>query len=109
MQLSKEILGETLVVTVLDERIDAAVALQFKEAIRQATELPSPRVVLNLINVKFVDSSGLGAIVGSMKQLDSERSFELSGLTGAVEKVFHLTRMDTIFTIHASLDEAIDA
>lgn len=109
MQLSKEILGETLVVTVLDERIDAAVALQFKEAIRQATELSSPRVVLNMINVKFVDSSGLGAIVGSMKQLDSERSLELSGLTGAVEKVFHLTRMDTIFTIHASLDEAIDA
>lgn len=109
MKLSKDVVGEILVVTVLENRIDAAVALQFKEAIRQATEAAPQRVILDMKNVEFVDSSGLGAIVGSMKQLDAEHSFELTGLAGAVEKVFHLTRMDTIFTIHTSLEEAIDA
>jgi anti-sigma B factor antagonist len=38
-----------------------------------------------------------------MKALAPDRKLELSGLTPTVQKVFRLTRMDTIFTIHDSL------
>jgi anti-sigma B factor antagonist len=38
-----------------------------------------------------------------MKLLGPDRRLELSGLTPTVEKVFRLTRMDTIFTIHRSV------
>ena len=38
-----------------------------------------------------------------MKLLGPDRSLELAGLTPTVEKVFRLTRMDSIFTIHAAV------
>jgi anti-sigma B factor antagonist len=68
---------------------------------------PSERVVLDMSNVGFLDSSGLGAVVSVMKALGPVRRLELSGLTATVEKVFRLTRMDSVFIIHKSLPEGL--
>lgn len=100
MNLVSEDIGPLRIVTVDEARIDAAVAIQFKDAMRAMTDAGPRRVVLDLSSVSFLDSSGLGAVVAAMKQAGPERSLELAGLTPTVEKVFHLTRMDTVFTIH---------
>lgn len=107
MDLHSDFNGGTLVVTVPDSRIDAAVALQFKEAMRQATRNDAERIVLDMHKVEFVDSSGLGAIVGAMKQLPPNKVLNLSGLTPTVAKVFQLTRMDTIFDIFPDVETAL--
>lgn len=100
MELSPRRNGDICIVEVRESRIDAAVAIQFKDALRDvATDAPE-RIVLDLGRVKFMDSSGLGAVIGAMKQLAPDHKLELAALTPAVEKVFHLTRMDKIFTIH---------
>ena len=96
------------VITVPDTRIDAAVAIQFKDAMRAATSDGSDRVVLDMSEVLFVDSSGLGAIVASMKQVGNQRRLDLAGLTPDVAKVFQLTRMDSVFQIFDTVDEAVD-
>lgn len=84
-------------------------AIQFKEDMRAETEDGMKRVILNLSSVEFIDSSGLGAIVASMKQLGAERSLDLVGLQPVVAKVFRLTRMDTVFHLYPNLDEALAA
>lgn len=94
------------IVTVNAERIDAAIAIQFKEDMRNETENGANRVILDLSEVKFIDSSGLGAIVAAMKQLGSSRKLDLAGLSPMVDKVFRLTRMDTVFDLYASLSDA---
>lgn len=99
--------GGARIITVKAERIDAAVAIQFKENMRSETEGGPDRVILNLSEVSFIDSSGLGAIVAAMKQLGSDRRLELAGLTPMVDKVFRLTRMDTVFTLYHSLEDAM--
>jgi anti-sigma B factor antagonist len=91
------------VVKVAEPRIDAAIAIRFKDAVRTAAGDAAPRVVLDLSNVTFLDSSGLGALVAAMKLLGPTRRLELAGLTANVERVFRLTRMDTVFTIHPSI------
>jgi len=95
------------VVSVHDSRIDAAVALEFKEAMRTTTEGGSETVVLDLSEVQFIDSSGLGAIVASMKHMGQSRKLALAGLTPTVEKVFRLTRMDSVFSVFPTLDGAL--
>ena len=105
MELFAEALDGALVVRVMEERLDAAIAIQFKDRMRELAVQPSARVVLDLALVDFLDSSGLGAIVAVMKFLAPTRTLELSGLTANVAKVFHLTRMDTVFTIHAEFPE----
>lgn len=95
------------IVTVNAARIDAAVAIRFKDIMRGMTEFGPERIVLDLSQVDFVDSSGLGAIVASMKQLNGGSKLDLAGLTPNVDKVFRLTRMDTVFAIHDSTDTAV--
>ncbi|MFL4469666.1 STAS domain-containing protein [Tateyamaria armeniaca] len=96
------------VVSVLDNRIDAAVAIEFKDAMRASTEGGSDTVVLDLSEVQFIDSSGLGAIVASMKHMGASRKLALAGLTPTVEKVFRLTRMDSVFSVFTTLDGALE-
>lgn len=107
MQLTTQTTATVLSVHVQEDRIDAASAIQFKEKMREVTATPHPRVVLDLGQVKFLDSSGLGAIVAVKKLLGPGRVLDLSSLTPTVEKVFRLTRMDTIFTIHPSHEAAL--
>lgn len=90
------------IVTVGEARIDAAVAIAFKDRMRELCIDGPERIVLDMTQVGFIDSSGLGAVVASMKQLGKGKNLELAGLSPAVRKVFKLTRMDTVFTIHAS-------
>jgi len=99
--------GALLIVTVCQDRIDTASAIQFKERMREVTQTPSDRVLLDLSQVQFLDSSGLGAVVGVMKLMGPDRRLELVGLTPTVAKVFRLTRMDTVFTIHQSLPDGM--
>ncbi|MEM7295775.1 MAG: STAS domain-containing protein [Pseudomonadota bacterium] len=101
--------GDARIVTVLDERIDAAVAIRFKDAMRDAAAGAPGRVVLDLKNVAFIDSSGLGAIVATMKLLSGAHRLELASMTPVVDKVFKLTRMDKIFEIYESADAALSA
>ena len=105
MKMNSETMGDMLVVRVEEPRIDAAGAIQFKERMREIVATPSKRVVLDMSNVGFLDSSGLGAVVSVMKALGPLRRLELSGLTPTVEKVFRLTRMDSVFIIHKAMPQ----
>ena len=98
--------GPVDIVLVMDDRIDAAGSVQFKDAFKTITADSSRNVVLDLSRVEFIDSSGLGAIVATQKLLGHDRELELAGLQGAVAKVMALTRMDTVFRIHADLAAA---
>jgi len=108
MELSSDQYPDVLLITVKSKRIDASGAIQFKDRMRELTGQAPGRVVLDLQAVEFVDSSGLGAIVASMKQLATGQVLELAALSPTVEKVFRLTRMDGVFTIHAQSSDAIE-
>ena len=106
MNLSSADNGDFQIVTVNEPRIDAAVAIKFKDQMRETTSSGAAHVILDMTQVEFVDSSGLGAIVAAMKQLGNTARLDLSGLSPNVDKVFRLTRMDSVFTIYKTLDDA---
>jgi len=106
MELSLDHTPTARIIRVNASRIDAPIALQFKEDMRKLTMEGDGRFVLDLKDVQFIDSSGLGAVVASMKQLRAGQQLELAALQPIVEKVFRLTRMDSIFTIHGTADQA---
>lgn len=107
MTLASTDLHETRIIRVDAPRIDAAMAIQFKEDMRQMNSDAPDRVVLDLTQVEFIDSSGLGAIVACMKQLGEGRRMDLAGLSPIVAKVFRLTRMDTVFDLFDTLEDAV--
>ncbi len=109
MELSTKTVDPVLIMSVNEDRIDAAVAIEFKDAMRAETLAGPKIVVLDLSTVNFIDSSGLGAIVASMKHMGQDRTLALAGLTPTVDKVFRLTRMDTVFSLFATLEGALEA
>lgn len=106
MELDSSNVNGVQVISVMEDRIDSAGAIQFKDAVRAVLDDSAPRVVLDLGRVSFVDSSGLGAIVSVMKFLGPERKLDLAGLSPDVDKVFRLTRMDTVFGIYGDVASA---
>ena len=55
MNIIAEALDGALVVRLDEERLDAAIAIQFKDRMREITAQPAERVVLDLSSVAFVD------------------------------------------------------
>jgi len=108
MNLVAEEKNGALLITFRENRLDAASAIQFKDRMRELTQTAPARVVLDMSLVSFLDSSGLGAIVAVLKKIKQGTSMELAGLTPTVQKVFHLTRMDTIFKIHPDTEVALN-
>ncbi len=106
MDITSEVSDDFQIIKVLDKRIDAAAAIQFKDKMRSLTDEQKGPVVLDLSEVDFIDSSGLGAIVAAVKLLGSDRPLHLAGLTPIVAKVFALTRMERVFKI---FDSPLDA
>ncbi|MEO8530178.1 MAG: STAS domain-containing protein [Deltaproteobacteria bacterium] len=102
MQLNMENYGQDRMIVVSASRIDAVQAIDFKDKFRNAVAGSEGRVVLDLTAVAFIDSSGLGALVASMKTLGVNRKLELCGLQSNVEKVFRLTRLDSVFKVHSN-------
>lgn len=100
MDITCEHAGDTLIARIHATRIDAAAAIRFKDRMREVLQVASPRVVLDLSRVDFLDSSDLGAVVAVKKLAGPGRNLELAALTPTVQKVFRLTRMDQVFTIH---------
>jgi anti-sigma B factor antagonist len=109
MAISVATHGDILVARVQDHRIDAAGAVAFKDEMVALKIHPQQRVILDLEAVEFLDSSGLGAVVAVMKAYGGEKSLELAALSPIVEKVLRLTRMDQVFRIHGSADQALAA
>ena len=107
MDLATERQGGVLVVRVEERRLDAAIAIQFKDALRRTADAGANRVVLDLSDVEFLDSSGLGALVAAMKQLGPGCPLDLAGPQPPVERVLRLTRMDSVFSVFADVQTAL--
>mgnify|MGYP000355963619 FL=1 len=98
--------GALGVLRVQEARIDASVAIQFKDRFRELTEQAEGAVVLDLSLVEFLDSSGLGALVAARKLVGKDRVLALAGLSPPVERVMTLTRMSSVFPIYPDIDSA---
>lgn len=94
-------------VYVTTKRIDASNARLFRQEIAELVQGGASLLVLDLSGVEFVDSSGLGALVGVLKLIGSRGDLALASLRPSVEKMLKLTRMDRVFQIFADSDTAV--
>jgi len=70
----------------------------------------SKQVVLNLANVNYIDSSGVGTLVGlHMTVASAGGQLKLAGLTGRVRDVLAITKLGTVFETYATAEEAAES
>jgi anti-sigma B factor antagonist len=108
MKFQESSINEVLVVKVLESRITADVALGFKEGLVDYVKKGNKIIILDLSEVSFIDSSGLGALVGSLKTMGKDGELLLAGARETVTSMFKLTRMDKIFRMFGSPEQAAE-
>ncbi|KEQ15054.1 STAS domain-containing protein [Endozoicomonas numazuensis] len=99
--------GHYTVVKIDESRFDASIAEAFKTYVFDLIEEGKSEIVVDLAAVRFMDSSGLGALVAGLKKLSGNGSFSLASAQPAVKDLFDLTSMDKLFKLHDSVDEAV--
>ena len=109
MQLQEKKMDDVLIVRPLEKRIDAGTATAFKQKMNDWIESGNRRIILNLSEVDFIDSSGLSAIISGLKKLDNDGSLVICVVKETVMSLFRLTRMDRVFDIFPSEEAALKA
>lgn len=109
MQIQNREIGAVVAVEVLERRLDARMAAEFKAHMFGLIEGGSHLIALDLSAVEFVDSSGIGAIISSLKALGKKGDITVAIGTDAVRQMFSLTRMDKVFRVFGNQQEAVSA
>lgn len=99
MEIQRRMVDDILVLRPEGPRLDASGTVAFKERMRVLTDVHEGRVIVDMSDIEFLDSSGLGALVAVMKMLGTGRVLELAGCADPVQRVLALTRMDRVFRI----------
>jgi anti-sigma B factor antagonist len=87
--------------------IDLYTSPGLRNALAAAATL-SPRIVIDLTEVAFLDSSGLGVLVRARSHARARHgSVVLVRPPSMVSKVLHATGLDELFTIHARVEDAV--
>ncbi|MEO5989265.1 MAG: STAS domain-containing protein [Candidatus Eisenbacteria bacterium] len=107
MQIEDRRDGAVLIVKPMESALDAYAATGFRERMADYILRGDRRIVLDLAEVNFLDSTGLGAIVSSLKRLEGNGTIVLCNAGEMVMDVFRLTRMDRVFPIVGSSAEAV--
>ena len=108
MNVNLEKMNGYSVLAVLEERIDAHNSAGLKEMILHLIEQGELHVVVQLDKVRFIDSSGLGALLSGHKNVMAKSGrFILTGCRHQVLSMFELTRLNRIFEIYTDLIEAL--
>jgi anti-sigma B factor antagonist len=78
----------------------------FQNAIRREENVPT--VIVDLSDVPYMDSAGLGSLVSAyVTRQKATRRIALSGVNERVLKLFETTRVEPLFLIFPTLDDAI--
>jgi anti-sigma B factor antagonist len=66
------------------------------------------KLVLDLAEVKYIDSAGLGTLVGGYTSAQNQgASIKLANLTKKFDEQLHITKLVTVFDVYGTADEAV--
>lgn len=97
------------VITIDEENINSLLAPHLKSEFVIIKNEGAKNLILNLEKVKFVDSSGLSAILTANRLWSEGGSFIVTGVQNEnVKKLISISRLDTVLTIIPTVSESID-
>ena len=104
--MKSETAGDITVVTLPGETLDASNTRSLKEELAPLLQ-PGAKLIFELNQLRFVDSSGLGLLLSCLRQVhNTGGDLKLCGMNKPVRALFELVRMHRVFEIFATRSEA---
>jgi anti-sigma B factor antagonist len=105
----EEVDSETHVIQ-LGGEVDLYTAPEFKERLVELIENGKTKIVVDLSEATFIDSTTLGVLVGGVKRLrPAGGSLALVCSDQNITKIFEITGLDRVFPIHETRDQALSS
>ena len=109
-QIKQEVLPDGVAVLRTKGRLDAVAAPDLKSRLKELVAGGQTRLVIDLTDVSFIDSSGLAALVSGFRAArEAGGTIKLAGLNEQTMMVFKLTRLNRVFEIHPNAEAALGA
>jgi anti-sigma B factor antagonist len=100
-------LEDKTVVSISGRELMAGNVRNFKDAVAQTLE-SRDKIIIDLGNLEFIDSVGLGALVTCLKRVRQHHGeIKLCRMSESVQHLFHMVKLERVFQIFDSLDAAL--
>jgi anti-sigma B factor antagonist len=107
MEISEKTIDSKLVLS-LKGRLDASSSKELKERVSTVAKGKNSFLVVDMGDVDFIDSSGLGSLVSCLRSVNKQGGdIRISSLKDPVRAIFELTRLHHIFEIFDNSDDAL--
>jgi anti-sigma B factor antagonist len=108
--LTEDSLDDERHVVAVRGEIDLFTAPDLKSVLVAAIDSGKTRIVVDLSDTTFLDSTALGVLIGAIKRLRTrDGALTIVNTDANIAKTFEITGLDQIFTITATRDEAVAA
>jgi anti-sigma B factor antagonist len=119
--------GPVTVVKPDGQRLDIEVAGEFRQVLHDLVKAGRQNLVIDMSNVTFLDSSGMGALISALKMVKTTRDrrreprpgpsrrpavrgdVRLAAVTAGVVSLLQVIRLDRVFGMFPSVDEAVQS
>lgn len=108
--VTEELLDAERHIVAVRGEIDLFTAPEFKQVLAEAIEQGKTRIVVDLSETSFLDSTALGVLLGAVKRLRTAGgALVIINVDRNIAKTFEITGLDQIFTLTPGRDEALRA
>ncbi len=84
-------------------------ATSLHEKLHELIEEGQLKVVVDLEDVDWMNSSGLGILIGGLSALRKSGDLKLASVTEKIDEVLHITKLDRVFDVYRDIDSAVDS
>ena len=94
----------------LEGEVDVYTAPALRQAIMDQVEGGTKHLLIDLTRVEYLDSTGLGILIGGVKRLKEQGgSLRLVGPSARITRIFDITGLNKIFDVYATEQDALAA
>jgi len=108
MQIKEQKHGDVTVIALKGKMMGGAETMAVHEKVKELSENKNNKVVIDLSKVKWMNSSGLGILIGCMTTLkNAGGELKLAAVTQKVQSLFMITKLVTIFDTEDDVETAV--
>jgi anti-sigma B factor antagonist len=108
MSIKEKMQGEVAVISLSGKLMGGPETTAVHDKVKELVAGKAKKIVIDLGKVKWMNSSGLGALMGSLTTAkNAGGELKLANVTDKVQSLFMITKLITIFETHDGVDQAV--
>ena len=110
MKFDKQFIEDVLVISIEGEIMGGPEEDDFRHIIDEAIQNEQIKIVLDLANAKWMNSSGLGMLIRALTVLrSSEGDLKLANVSERIRRPIEITRLNAVLLIYDSINQAVQS